>query len=89
PLLRAPDVGGGGAAGRFPVGAGPLVADGLALLPGAPFGAEGARAAGGGVAPPDEAFPPDSVLGRAAATLVAYRRACLRAGNPRAWRRRG
>ena len=88
-LMLADEVCEAVAAGRFHVWAVDHVADGMALLTGVPFGAEGARAAGGGVAPPDEAFPPDSVLGRAAATLVAYRRACLRAGNPRAWRRRG
>lgn len=76
-------------AGRFHVWAVDHVADGMALLTGVPFGAEGPLAAGGGMPPPGEPFPTDSVLGRAAATLTAYRRACLRAGNPRAWRRRG
>ncbi len=65
------------------------VADGMALLTGVPFGADASRAAGGAVTAAQDAFVPDTVLGRAAATLAAYRRACLRAGNPRAWRQRG
>ncbi len=56
--------------------------EGLALLTGVPVGAAGAP--GDGSSP----YPPDSLLGRAEATLHAFRRACLRAGNPRAWRRR-
>ena len=56
--------------------------EGLALLTGVPVGEAG---------PADGtlAYPPDTLLGRAEATLHAYRRAMHRAGNPKAWRRRG
>ncbi len=78
------------AAGRFHIWAVDHVADGMTLLTGVPFGAADPAAVGGLAAAlsPEAAFPPETVLGRAAATLVAYRRACLRAANPRAWRRR-
>ncbi|TSE35263.1 Lon protease family protein [Tepidimonas charontis] len=92
-LMLADDVCEAVAAGCFHVWAVDHVADGMTLLTGVPFGAADPTALGA-LAAADHAdgaspeFHPDSVLGRAAATLVAYRRACLRAGNPRAWRRR-
>lgn len=65
------------AQGRFHLWTAQHISEGMALLTGVPFGAVlGVEA------------DPGSVLGLASATLVAYRRACLRAGNPRAWRRR-
>jgi len=70
------------AQGRFHLWTAQYASEGMALLTGLPFGDWLAAAEGGGL--PE----PDSVLGRASATLVAYRRACLRAANPRAWRRR-
>ena len=61
----------------------------MALLTGVPFGLDDPRVA---TAPlhldGTPAYAPGSVLDRAAETLRAYRRACLRAGNPRAWRGR-
>lgn len=68
--------------GRFHVYTARHALEGLALLTGLSVGADGLP--GHGAAP----YPPDSLLGRAEAALHAYRRACLRAGNPRAWRRR-
>ncbi|MBX3637470.1 MAG: AAA family ATPase [Rubrivivax sp.] len=53
------------AQGRFHIHAAERVGDGMELLTGWPFGTLGARG-----------YPPDSVLGRAQATLQDYRRAC-------------
>lgn len=60
------------------------VSEGMELLCGLPFG-EASPAQEGPAGP---MYPPDSVLGRAEAALQNYRRACLRAANPKAWRRR-
>jgi predicted ATP-dependent protease len=51
--------------------------DGLALMVGCAVGHD---AMPGQPAPPDGSYPPESLLGRAEATLKAYREACLRAG---------
>ncbi|MBX3637719.1 MAG: hypothetical protein KF683_20300, partial [Rubrivivax sp.] len=53
------------AQGRFHIHAAERVGDGMELLTGWSFGVLGARG-----------YPPDSVLGRAQATLQEYRRAC-------------
>jgi predicted ATP-dependent protease len=55
------------------------VGDGLALLTGLPYGI---------AADPAGSYPPGSVLGRAQASLQAYRRACQRAGRARGASRR-
>ena len=70
------------AQGRFHIHTARYALEGLALLTGVPVGEAG---------PADGtlAYPPDTLLGRAEATLHAYRRAMHRAGNPKAWRRRG
>ena len=89
-LMLADEVCAAVAAGRFHVWVVDHVADGMALLTKIPFGTADPAALGGSVAadPAMPPFPPETVLGRAAATLIAYRCACLPAGNPRAWRRR-
>lgn len=71
------------AQGRFHIHTATHAAEGLALLAGMPVGTLVQAPTGA------SAYPADSLLGRAEATLHAYRRACLRAGNPRAWRRPG
>ncbi len=60
------------AQGRFHVFAADRVGDGIELLTGLPYGSRGAAG-----------YPPDSVLGRAEATLRAYRRACAAADRGR------
>jgi predicted ATP-dependent protease len=76
--------------GLFHVWAIDHVAEGMTLLTGVPFGLDDPRAATAPLAPDGQpTYAPGSVLARAAETLRAYRRACLRAGNPRAWRGRG
>ncbi|TSE30625.1 Lon protease [Tepidimonas thermarum] len=88
-LVLADDVCAAVEAGRFHVWAVDHVADGMTLLTGVRFGDPTPWTATAPLHPGPEAYQADTVLGRAAATLAAYRRACLRAGNPRAWRRRG
>ncbi|TSE24361.1 Lon protease [Tepidimonas sediminis] len=76
--------------GLFHVWAIDHVAEGMTLLSGVPFGLADPRAATAPLgAAGQPAYAPGSVLARAAETLRAYRRACLRAGSPRAWRARG
>ena len=70
------------AQGRFHIHTAAHASEGLALLTGVPVGTLDAT---GSVWP---SYAPDTVLGRAEATLRAYRRACLRADRPRAGRRR-
>lgn len=73
--------------GRFHIWAIDHVAEGMTLLSGLPFGLDDPRAATAPLnAEGRPAYASGSVLARAADTLRAYRRACLRAGNPRAWR---
>ena len=80
--------------GRFHIHAAAHVSEGAELLMGLAFGADPGQpcpvalpgAACGRGAP--AGYPADSILGRAEATLLAFRRACLRAANPKAWRRR-
>lgn len=67
--------------GQFHIYTAEHISDGMTLLSGQPFGAAPHEGTG-----PD-GYPEQSVLGRAEATLQAFRRACLRAGNPRAWRK--
>jgi len=71
------------AQGRFHIHTATHACEGLALLTGVPVGTL-VQADNGSAA-----YPPDTLLGRAEATLHAYRRAMHRAGNPKAWRRRG
>ena len=71
------------AQGRFHIYTAAHVCEGTALLTGALFGELHPLEGGAG-----QGYAPDTVLGRAEATLAAYRRAMHRAGNPRAWRRR-
>lgn len=88
-LMLADDVCEAVAAGRFHIWAIDHVAQGMALLTGVPFGLDDPRAATAPLQPDGTpAYAPGSVLDRAAETLRSYRRACLRAGNPRAWRGR-
>ncbi len=80
--------------GEFQIHVASHVSEGAELLMGLPFGADPAQPCP--VALPGPActrsapngYPADSILGRAEATLLAFRRACLRASNPKAWRRR-
>jgi predicted ATP-dependent protease len=65
------------AQGRFAIHTATHITDGLALLTGQPAGAPG----------PDGTHPEDTVLGRAEATLRAYRQACQRAASSRRGRR--
>jgi predicted ATP-dependent protease len=67
---------------RFHIYTAAHVCEGMALLTGTPFGELAPLTGGTG-----QGYAPDTVLGRAEATLAAYRRAMHRAGNPRAWRR--
>ncbi len=67
--------------GLFHIHTAAHVSEGMALLTGQAYGE---RAEGR-----DRGYPADSVLGRAEATLLAYRRACQRAAHPRLGRRRG
>jgi predicted ATP-dependent protease len=62
------------AQGRFHVHIASFAIDGLAVLTGLDSGLALC-------APQNETYPPDSVLGRAEQALVAYRRACQRAGG--------
>jgi predicted ATP-dependent protease len=70
--------------GRFHIYTAAHVSEGMALLTGQPFGWPAlADAASLPTAPSGQpAYPPGSVLGRAEATLVAFRRACQRAAVP-------
>lgn len=89
-LMLANDVCEAVAAGRFHVWAIDHVAQGMTLLSGVPFGLDDPRASTAPMyADGTPAYAPGSVLERAAQTLRAFRRACLRAGNANAWRRRG
>ena len=80
--------------GRFQIHSVSHVSEGAELLLGQAFGADPGQSCP--VALPGPAcnrthpasYPEDSILGRAEATLQAFRRACLRATNPKAWRRR-
>lgn len=79
---------------RFHIHSVSHVSEGAELLMGQPFGAAPDQPCP--VALPGPActrgnptsYPENSILGRAEATLQAFRRACLRASNPKAWRRR-
>ena len=66
------------AQGRFHIYTAAQVGEAMERLTGVPFGQTH----------DGTGYAPDSLLGRAEATLHAYRRACLKAGNPRAWRRK-
>jgi hypothetical protein len=80
--------------GLFQIHSASHVSEGAELLLGHPFGADPDQSCP--IALPGPAcrhaspagYPADSILGRAEATLQAFRRACLRASNPKAWRRR-
>ena len=80
--------------GRFQIHSVSHVSEGAELLLGQAFGADPGQSCP--VALPGPAcnrthpasYPADSILGRAEATLQAFRRACLRATHPKAWRRR-
>jgi len=77
--------------GEFHIHTAEHVCEGAELLMGQPFGAGPGHCAGSApAAAPGSAFGygADTILGRAEATLHAFRRACLRAANPKAWRRR-
>lgn len=70
------------------------VSEGAELLLGRPFGADPGQPCPVALPGPTGkrshpvSYPEGSILGRAEATLQAFRRACLRATNPKAWRRR-
>ncbi|MBX3602068.1 MAG: AAA family ATPase [Rubrivivax sp.] len=71
-LMLSPRVLEAVAQGRFHVFAADRVGDGMELLTGHAFGERG-----------EQGYPPDTVLGRAQATLQAYRRACAAADHER------
>jgi predicted ATP-dependent protease len=80
--------------GRFHIHTASHVSEGAELLMGLPFGADPVQPCPVALPGPvcgrgsPASYPADSILGRAEATLQAFRRACLRAANPKAWRRR-
>ena len=89
-LMLSPRVVAAVAAGRFHIHTAGFAGDGMELLTGQPFGSLGPHG-----------YPADTVLGRAQATLLDYRRACeqtsgtrhspqrrLRPGQPRGESRR-
>ena len=70
------------------------VSEGAELLLGHPFGADAGQPCPitlpgpAGKRSHPVSYPEGSILGRAEATLQAFRRACLRATQPKGWRRR-
>ncbi len=73
------------AQGRFHIHAARHVSEGMALLTGQPYGLPAGAVV---VRAQDPGFSAGSVLAEAQSALLDYRRACLRAGQAKAWRKR-
>ncbi|HEX5805779.1 MAG TPA: ATP-binding protein [Macromonas sp.] len=84
-LMLNDDVCAAVADGRFHIYTARHVSEGMALLSGRPYGLPSGTVV---VRAQDPGFSEASVLAEAQAALLDYRRACLRASQPKAWRKR-